>query len=83
MVEASGSEEEDDEMGVEEYEKEQREKLEQERAAIMNDSTLIAEVTVTNFNIYARCVQYSLLLAIDVKTIVKLNVCAWDKMVLL
>ncbi len=44
LVEASGSEEED-EASAEQYEAEQREKLEQERAAIMNDSTLIAEVS--------------------------------------
>ena len=46
LVEESGSEDEEDgDGGAEEYEKEQREKLEQERAAIMSDSTLIAEVS--------------------------------------
>ena len=45
MVEDSGSEDEEDGGGAEEYEKEQREKLDQERAAIMSDSTLIAEVS--------------------------------------
>lgn len=44
-MEASGSEEEEEEVNADQYEAEQREKLEQERSAIMNDSTLIAEVS--------------------------------------
>lgn len=48
LVEESGSEEEE-EVGAEEYEAEQRAKLEEERSAIMNDSTLIAEVSVSQF----------------------------------
>ncbi len=44
LVEEDGSEEEEEEMGEAEFEAEQKAKLEEERAAIMNDSTLIAEV---------------------------------------
>ena len=58
LVEESGSEDEEDgDGGAEEYEKEQREKLEQERAAIMSDSTLIAEVS-GSLGVYLHYLNY-------------------------
>ena len=44
LIEDSGSDAEDDEASIEAFEQQQREKLEQERQAILNNQTLIAEV---------------------------------------
>lgn len=44
----SGSEEEDDDEDVETYMNEQQSKLEEEKAAILNDQSLIAEVMTVN-----------------------------------